>query len=138
MRRVCEELDWPDQPSTRSGTGEGVLSGFTSSCEAFRDAFCLIFQISSSRSPHGGEWCFIEDAMIHLHHLHGGPVSTSDLRGQGLPENRHLFAIRRANAWEGVLSGQIKKSAPIVASLLADESIRSPTPATSPRSRQST
>ena len=38
-----------------------------------------------------------EDAMIQLHHLHGSPVPASDLRGQVLPEDRHLFAIRRAN-----------------------------------------
>jgi hypothetical protein len=35
--------------------------------------------------------------MIQLHHLHGSPVPTSDLRGQVVPEDRHLFAIRRAN-----------------------------------------
>src|ERR1700680_4869630 len=35
--------------------------------------------------------------MIQLHHLHGSPVPTSDLRGQILPEDRHVFAIRRAN-----------------------------------------
>ena len=35
--------------------------------------------------------------MFQLHHLHGGPVPTSDLRGQVLPEDRQLFAIRRAN-----------------------------------------
>src|SRR6266852_7737642 len=31
------------------------------------------------------------------HHLHGSPVPTSDLRGQVLPKDRHLLAIRRAN-----------------------------------------
>src|SRR5712692_9454801 len=35
--------------------------------------------------------------MLQLHHLHGSPVPTSDLRGQVLPKDRHLFAIRRAN-----------------------------------------
>src|SRR5713226_4032469 len=35
--------------------------------------------------------------MIQLHHLHGSPVPTSDLPGQVLPEDRHLFAIRRTN-----------------------------------------
>src|SRR5467141_2690870 len=35
--------------------------------------------------------------MTQVHHLHGSPVPTSDLRGQVLPEDRHLFAIRRAN-----------------------------------------
>src|SRR5229473_5334801 len=29
--------------------------------------------------------------------LHGSPVPASDLRGQGLPEDRHLCAIRRVN-----------------------------------------
>src|SRR5438128_533393 len=35
--------------------------------------------------------------MIQLHHLHGSPVPTSDLRGQVLPEDKHLFAIRSEN-----------------------------------------
>ena len=39
------------------------------------------------------------------------------------------------NAWWIVLSGQIRKSAPTAASLFADESISSPTPSQSPRSR---
>ena len=41
--------------------------------------------------------CFIVDAMVQLHHLDGSPIPASDLRGQVLPEDRHLFAIRRAN-----------------------------------------
>ena len=35
--------------------------------------------------------------MLQLHHLHGSPVATPDLRRQFLPEDRQLFAIRRAN-----------------------------------------
>ena len=41
-----------------------------------------------------GDARFIEDAMPQLHHLHGCPEPTPDLRGQVLPEDRHLFAIR--------------------------------------------
>src|SRR5258708_40369317 len=44
-----------------------------------------------------GDARFIEHAMFQLHHLHGSPVPAPDLRGQVLPENRHLCAIRRAN-----------------------------------------
>src|SRR5258708_3466676 len=47
--------------------------------------------------------------MLQLHHLHGGPVPASDLRGQFLPEDRHLCAIRRANmrrqvSWRAVVT----------------------------------
>src|SRR5882762_7193183 len=35
--------------------------------------------------------------MPQLHHLHGSSVPTSNLHGQVLPEDRHRFAIRRAN-----------------------------------------
>src|SRR5205807_1117589 len=35
--------------------------------------------------------------MLQLHHLHGSPVPAPDFRGQVLSEDRHLFAIRRAN-----------------------------------------
>src|ERR1700737_1238221 len=44
-----------------------------------------------------GDARFIEDAMIQLRHLHGSPVPTAGLRGQVLPEEGHLFAIRRSN-----------------------------------------
>ena len=44
-----------------------------------------------------GDARVIEDAVFQLRHLHGSPVAASDLRGQVLPEDRHLFAIRRAN-----------------------------------------
>jgi hypothetical protein len=44
-----------------------------------------------------GDGRVIEDAMLQLHHLHGSPVPASDLRGQVLPEDRQLFAIRCAN-----------------------------------------
>jgi hypothetical protein len=40
------------------------------------------------------------------------------------------------NAWCRVLSGQIRKSAPMAVSFLAEESISSATPGQSPRSRQ--
>ena len=39
----------------------------------------------------------IEDAVPQLHHLHGSAVPASDLRGQLLPEDGHLLAIRRAH-----------------------------------------
>ena len=32
-----------------------------------------------------------------MHHLNGSPVPASDLRGQALPENRHVLTIGRAN-----------------------------------------
>ena len=35
--------------------------------------------------------------MPQLHHLHGSSVSTSDFRAQLLPEDRQVFAVRRAN-----------------------------------------
>src|SRR2546428_3966381 len=35
--------------------------------------------------------------MPQLHHLHGSPVPPPDLRGQVLPEDRQILAIRRAN-----------------------------------------
>src|SRR6267142_6311929 len=44
-----------------------------------------------------GDAPFIEDALIQLHHLHRSPVPASDLRRQVLPEDKHLFAIGRAN-----------------------------------------
>jgi hypothetical protein len=48
------------------------------------------------RGDHG-DACFIEDAMPQLDHLDGSTVPASNLLGQFLPEDRHLFAIRRAN-----------------------------------------
>src|SRR5438445_13556863 len=44
-----------------------------------------------------GDARFIEDAMLQLHHLYGSPVATSDLVGQAVAEDRHRFAIGRAN-----------------------------------------
>lgn len=44
-----------------------------------------------------GDGGVIEDAMLHLHHLHGSPIAASDLRGQLLREDGQQLAIRCAN-----------------------------------------
>ena len=53
-----------------------------------------------SRTVRGGDHGdarFVEDAVLQLHHLHGGPVAAPDLRGEGFAEQGQLFPIRRAN-----------------------------------------
>ena len=51
-------------------------------------------------------------------------------------QGRGERASMNGSAWWMVLSGQIRKSAPIAASFSADDSISSPTPAQSSRSMQ--
>ncbi len=44
-----------------------------------------------------GDRRFVEDSVLHLHHLYGSLVAPSDLRGEGLPEQGQVFALRRAD-----------------------------------------
>src|SRR5258708_36078619 len=62
---------------------------------------------------------FIEDAMLHLHHLYGSPIPASDLGGQFLPEDRHLFAIRRA-----IMRGEVALSTVLTAVRSKPEHVR--------------
>ena len=41
-----------------------------------------------------GDQRLVEDAMPHVHHLHGGAQAASDLRGQAITERRHRIALR--------------------------------------------
>src|ERR1041385_7723205 len=48
--------------------------------------------------------------MIQLNHLPRSPVKTSDLRGQGFSENRHLLAVRCANMRRELLLSTVLKA----------------------------
>src|SRR6266850_947347 len=106
-------LFWFARTTAFSTSGAGLAeSGSRFTIEQRTSRIVTVMAGASSPSPnestppnHSSSWKgtdhgdarVVEDAMLQLHHLHGSPVPTSDLRGQILTEDRHLFAIRRAN-----------------------------------------